>query len=334
MLRNKEIRIIILLYPFLLLVATGGALLISSLAAIYVLACGVVFASVHFLFITWRYKEMAKLSSYLREIIAGDYSLDIRDNQEGELSLLKNEIYKVTMKLSNYSNSLENDKSKLTDAISDISHQLKTPLTSMTVMADLLSNSTINAKKRIEFVRNIQFQLERMDWLVSSLLKLSKIDAGTIMFKKEKINMKQLVEDALVPILIPIELKELSIEMNGIETTSFIGDKNWTKEAFINLLKNAVEHTNTKGTITIDYKENALYTELKIKDSGSGIEKKDLPYIFKRFYRGSNASESSVGIGLAMAHTIITSQRGDIEVESEFELGTTFYIKFYKEIRN
>ena len=218
--------------------------------------------------------------------------------------------------LSEQSSLLQQDKIKLTDAISDISHQLKTPLTSMMVMADLLSDAELPKEKRTEFTHNIRIQLERIDWLVSSLLKLSKIDAGTVQFKKDQIAVKKLIQKALEPVLIPMDIKEQTVSIKGEDTVSFLGDLNWTTEALINILKNCVEHTPEGEVINISFSENALFTEIVIADNGKGIPKEDIPYIFKRFYKGKNASEDSIGIGLAMAHSIITSQNGEIEVKS------------------
>ena len=268
----------------------------------------------------------------MRQISSGDYTLDVRDNYEGELSILKSDIYKVTRKLAEHGSLLQNDKAKLTNAISDISHQLKTPLTSMMVMVDLLQDNRLDETKRTEFTRNIQVQLERMEWLVSSLLKLSKIDAGTITFKKEKVLVADLVRRAVEPLVVPMEIKMQSLHVEGDENATFIGDFNWTAEALINILKNCVEHTGDGGNISVAYSENALFTEISIRDNGKGISKEDLPYIFKRFYKGKNASEDSVGIGLAMAYSIITSQQGDIKVSSEPGVGSFFQIKFYKQV--
>ena len=268
---------------------------------------------------SWRYREIEKLSGYLRQISGGDYSLDVRDNQEGELSILKNDIYKVTIMLSEQSSLLRQDKIQLTDAISDISHQLKTPLTSMMVMADLLRDEHLPETKRTEFTRNIRIQLERIDWLVSSLLKLSKIDAGTVSFKKDELAVGKLIQKSLESVLIPMDIKEQTVSIEGENTVSFIGDLNWTVEALINILKNCVEHTKPGGKIAITYSENALFTEILIADNGKGISKEDLPSIFHRFYKGKNAGEDSIGIGLAMAHSIITSQNGAIDVKSEKE---------------
>ena len=284
------------------------------------------------IFTKWRYREIERLSGYLRQISSGDYTLDVRDNYEGELSILKSDIYKVTRKLAEHGSLLENDKAKLTNAISDISHQLKPPLTSMMVMGDLLQDNRLDETKRTEFTRNIQVQLERMEWLVSSLLKLSKIDAGTITFKKEKVLVADLVRRAVEPLVVPMEIKMQSLHVEGDENATFIGDFNWSAEALINIIKNCVEHTGDGGNISVAYSENALFTEISIRDNGKGISKEDLPYIFKRFYKGKNASEDSVGIGLAMAYSIITSQQGDIKVSSEPGVGSFFQIKFYKQV--
>jgi signal transduction histidine kinase len=306
--------------------------LISLQAFIVVILTSVLLLLCFLLFTHWRYQEISKLSSYLRRISNGDYSFNLRDNHEGELSILKSDIYKVTLMLSENSSNLKEDKVKLMNAISDISHQLKTPLTSMMVMADLLSRSKLSEEKRVEFTRNIRIQLERMEWLVSSLLKLSKIDAGTVQFKKDPISVPRLIQKSVEAVLIPMDIKEQSLSIIGDGSVSLLGDFNWTVEALINILKNCVEHTADAGVITIRFSENPLYTEIEISDNGKGIAKKDLPYIFKRFYRGENASEDSVGIGLAMAYSIITSQSGDIQVSSEKDIGTRFQIRFYKQV--
>lgn len=333
LLRNREIQVLLFFLFFITVIGyLLTAIFVSFIAAIFVLGVSVLFIICIIVFTRWRYQQLKKLSSYLQQIANGDFHLDVRDNYEGELSLLKSNIYKVTRMLSEQRTVLQEDKVKLTNAISDISHQLKTPLTSMVVMADLLRDEHLDDKKREEFTRNIQVQLERMEWLVSSLLKLSKIDAGTITFKKEKVSVYSLIKRAIEPLLIPIDIKMLQVEVKGDDGVTFVGDVHWTTEALINILKNCIEHTKEKGNITISFSENALYTEITISDNGKGIAKEDIPYIFKRFYKGKNASDDSVGIGLAMAHSIITSQQGDIEVKSKPNVGTTFHIKFYKQV--
>lgn len=332
MLRNKEIRFFLIITILILGAGILFGLIHSPVTALYIAIIGGSMAVCYILCMTWRYRKIMKLSDYLREIMAGDTSLDVRENSEGDLSILKNEIYKMTRMLSEHQEVLQKDKEKLTDAISDISHQIKTPLTSMTVMADLLNNPNLEIDKRREFTYHIRQQLERMDWLVSSLLKLSKIDAGTMLFNQESVEVGLLLEEVIAPLEIPIELKEIELKIKKQSETVFIGDKNWTKEALINILKNAIEHTQNGGKITIACGENTLFTEIQIQDNGRGIEKTEIPHIFKRFYKGSQAADGSVGIGLAMAYSIITQQQGDIEVISEPGKGTLFIIKFYKQI--
>lgn len=333
MLRNREIRFFMLVQSMITVIAAIMTAIFFSLeVAIAVTSISVILIIVSFYFTRWRYSELKKLSSSIRKIISGDYSLDVRDNDEGELSILKNDLYKVTFMLSEQSSLLQKDKLRLTDAISDISHQLKTPLTSMIVMSDLISDPTLDEDKRAEFTRNMRMQLERIEWLVSSLLKLSKIDAGTVLFKKDRIPVHSLVKRAVESILIPIDIKRQSLKISGDENAIFIGDLNWTVEALINILKNCVEHTDEGGYIAISFSENPLYTEITIQDDGKGIDKEDLINIFKRFYKGKNAGEDSVGIGLALSYSIITNQQGDIEVRSEVDKGTTFQIKFYKQV--
>ncbi|MCM3602967.1 HAMP domain-containing histidine kinase [Robertmurraya korlensis] len=330
MLRNREFQLFVLLQ----LLIGGTAVVVASLSLIepvfLIVLTTLLFIASSLVFTCWRYIEIKKLSGYLRKISSGGTSLDIRDNYEGELSILKTEIYKVTIMLSEHKKLLQRDKVHLTDAISDISHQLKTPLTSMMVMADLLSASTLSEGKRKEFTKNIQVQLERIEWLVSSLLKLSKLDAGTVTFKKDPVNVKQLIEKSVEPLLIPMDIKDQKLIIDGVEDVSFLGDFHWTREALINVLKNAVEHTKEGGEIRIQYTENPLFTEISIVDNGEGIAKADLPYVFQRFYKGKNASEESVGIGLAMAHSMITRQNGTLEVKSKEGVGTTFLFKIFK----
>ncbi|OPJ56551.1 sensor histidine kinase [Clostridium chromiireducens] len=330
MIRNREVRVYFIIAFIVSTIAAACIFFLNVLAGIISFIAFVILFVSSFWFIKREYGELEKLSGYLRRICNGEYSLDIRDNEEGELSILKNEIYKVTLMLSKQGELLKKEKMQLADAISDISHQLKTPLTSMRVMSDLLSDNDLEAEKRIEFTNNIEMQLDRMQWLLTSLLKLSKIDAGTVSFKKDRVAVSELIRKSTEPLLIPIEIKNQTLVIEGGSNVSFIGDLYWTTEALINIIKNCIEHTGEDGRISIFFDENPLFTEIKILDNGSGIEKEDLPYIFKRFYKGKNAGEDSVGIGLAMAKTIVTSQNGDINVSSRKNEGTCFIIKFYK----
>jgi len=277
-------------------------------------------------------KQLAKLNLYLKEINNGNLALDIRDNQEGNLSLLKNNIYKITQKMKNSNNLLLKQKIELSSAISNISHQIKTPLTSMQLMTDLLSREDLEVDKRDEFLNNMQSQLNRLRWLVTSLLKLAKFDANTVDFTLEKVIVKDVFDKVRDYFTIPLELKEIDFIIKKNNKVSFKGDLNWTIEAFNNIISNCIEHSRKKGIIEIDFDDNSLYTLITIKDNGEGIRKQDIPHIFTRFYKGSNARSDSVGIGLALAKSIIEKQDGDIKVISKENEGTKFIIKFYKNI--
>ncbi len=283
-----------------------------------------------FLFLSRQYRKIRSINNYLRRVAAGDYSLAIRDNAEGELSLLKNELYKITVMLKEQAESLNQDKIRLANFLADISHQLKTPLTSLIMLSDLLEDDP-DEKVKKEFLTRIRSQLKRMEWLTTSLLKLSRLEAGTVSMKKDTFKIKDLVDRAVEALGIPLELKRQTVQLEGDEGAMMTGDFNWTLEALINILKNHIEHTPEQGLIRITYEENPIFTKISTADNGVGIDPQDLPYIFNRFFRGKNASEDSVGIGLAMAYEIIKQQGGDITVNSKPHEGTQFTITLYKQ---
>jgi len=273
--------------------------------------------------------QVAGLSAYLRRIDAGDYALDVRDNGEGSFSLLKNDLYKVTVRLREQAELLQKDKIALSNLIADISHQIKTPLTSLGVLADLLVEDPPEADRRA-FVERLRTQLGRIQWLVTVLLKLARLDAGTTAFKSEPVDVRRLIERALEPLQIPLEVKKQRLVIQGSEGASFTGDLNWSAEALTNVVKNCVEHTPEGGRIEISYGANALYAEIIVSDDGEGIASRDLPNIFNRFYRGERADENSIGIGLALAKAIFTAQGGDISVRSQPGVGTSFAIRIFR----
>lgn len=273
--------------------------------------------------------QVAGLSTYLRQIDAGDYALDVRDNGEGSFSLLKNDLYKVTVRLREQAELLQKDKTYLSNLIADISHQIKTPLTSLGVLADLLAEDPPEEDRRA-FVERLRAQLGRIQWLVAALLKLARLDVGTAAFKSEPVDVRRLIERALEPLQIPLEIKKQHLEVHGDDGASFTGDLNWSAEALTNVVKNCVEHTPEGGKIEIAYAANVLYAEIIVSDDGEGIAGADLPNIFNRFYRGANAGENSVGIGLALAKAIFNAQGGDIAVHSQRGMGTSFEIRLFR----
>lgn len=329
--RNREVKLISVIILVITLIMSTISFAIDIRAGAMVLTLAVLLYFVFYIYTIRRYRDLNDLSEYLRRVSSGDYSLDIRDNKEGELSILKSEIYKVTLMLTEYNEQLQGEKVLLSEQMAEISHQLKTPLTSMMMMVDLLSDDNLSVERRREFSNLINSQLERIDWLVASQLKMSKLEAGVVTMKKEKVPAIRLIDSVLNPFLITMEIKGISYS-SSIDCKEIICDEKWTSEAIINIFKNCIEHSNEGDHIELQIKDNPLYYEILISDNGAGIKKEDLPHIFTRFYRGQNASTDSVGIGLAMSYRIIKSQKGDIQVKSQIGKGSSFSVRLYKSI--
>ena len=292
---------------------------------IYCLISTLLLFIINFIYIKSIYKKIAKIDKYMNNILNDDYSINIKDYCEGDISNLKNDIYKMTIKLKEQSELLIKEKKYLEETLQDISHQIKTPLTSMYMINDILTNEKDENIKK-EFLIKNKNQIERIEWLVTSLLKLSRLESGTVKLKKEKINLKELIDKSIEPINVLLELRNIKLTKNIIDV-NLVVDINWTVEALLNVIKNACEHTVDK--IEIVGSTNPLYTEIKIIDNGIGISKKDIKHIFERFYKG-NHNKESIGIGLNMSKKIINLQNGLIEVESKEGVGSTFIIKLYK----
>jgi signal transduction histidine kinase len=313
-----------------LILSVMGVIFVGIKAGIIIFITGALILAINIIFTKRRYSEIEKLNSYLEKVLSGDYAPEILDQKEGELSILKTNIYKATTTLKYQKELLTEDKVRLANAIADISHQLKTPLTSMMVMNDLLETEEDQSKRK-EFLKTQSDQLDRMNWLIQTLLKLSKIDAGTITMKKEEVTATSIVKEIVKPF-------EIQMELKGINYSSFDSDmilscdKNWTIEAIQNIVKNCIEHMEENDELKIEAEETNIYKQIIVSDTGCGIAKQDLLHIFERFYKGKNAGKDSVGIGLALAKTLISSQRGDILVESTEGIGTTFYVRFFKTI--
>ncbi len=306
--------------------------LLSRLLTVGLALVGLVCTGFVLLLVRYRQAVSAQsvgLSAYLHQIEAGDYALDVRDNGEGSFSLLKNDLYKVTVRMREQAELLQKDKTALSNLIADISHQIKTPLTSLGIMVDLLAEDPPETDRRT-FVERLRSQLGRIQWLVTTLLKMARLDAGTATFKSEPVDMRRLIERAVEPLQIPLEVKKQRLQVHGDDGASFTGDLNWSAEALTNVVKNCVEHTPEGGKIDISYGVNALYAEIIVSDDGEGIASRDLPNLFNRFYRSGNAGENSVGIGLALAKAILTAEGGDISVRSQPGVGTSFEIRVFR----
>ena len=328
-LRNREVSKVTILYAIVSFVATIGAFLWEPDFGVYTLALCIVLFGIYFHSTYQRYKRLAELASDINRILHGDdIGISLEQYAEGELGVLQSEIHKMTNRLREQKQHLLDDKVYLADSLADISHQIRTPLTSINLLVSLLSEPDISEERRTKLTHDLLGLLSRIDWLITTLLKISKLDAGTIQLKEETIALSELLRIATETLLVPIELRgqTLSVCAEG----NFTGDISWTSEAIGNIVKNCMEHTQDGGQLTIKAIENALYTEIVIMDDGSGIEEEDLPHIFERFYKGKHATGQSFGIGLALARMIIVSQNGTIKAENRVAHGAIFTIRFYK----
>lgn len=273
-------------------------------------------------------KEINDITKYIEELNKKNYSLYIDDISEDELSILKNEIYKTTVLLKEDAINSKKDKIELKKSLEDISHQLKTPLTSILILLDnLLENPEMDKKIREDFIRDIKREINNINFLVQSILKLSRFDTNSVNFIVADVNVKDLIEECIKNVSLLSEVKNVNIKLNINKDFSIKCDRRWQVEAITNIIKNCVEHTNDMVVIDID--DNNVYSSIVIRDNGKGISKKDLKNIFKRFYRGENAKADSIGIGLSLAKSIIEKDNGNISVESSCS-GSVFCIKYYK----
>ncbi len=295
---------------------------------IFTLILCTIFILMHSVFTYRRYRKIAKLSAEINRILHGESSIKLDSYTEGELAVLQSEIYKMTVRLREQQQRMADDKVYLADSLADVSHQLRTPLTSINILVTRLSQTELSPEKRLKLMHDLKLLLSRIDFLITALLKISKLDAGTVQFHAENVSMDELIKKSSEPLLVPLELRGISLHITS--EGCFSGDIAWTSEAVGNILKNCMEHTPAGGSITVNAKENPLFTEICISDTGCGIDKEDLPHIFERFYKGKNSDESSYGIGLALARMIVVTQNGIIKAENALSGGAVFTIRFYK----
>lgn len=292
------------------------------------IAFGLAFAVLFLGYLKIQKKQTMDIAKRIERINLGDYSLQIDENSEDELSLLDNQIYRTTVKFREQAENSRKDKENLQKSLSDISHQLKTPLTSIIVMVDnILDDDDMPLEIRREFLNDIKHNTNTISFLVQSLLKLSKLDAEAVKFRYEQVEVKSIVDECIKNTAVMAEILGVRLETDCNDIILNC-DRKWLCEAITNIIKNCIEHSQN-GNIKITADQNKLYTKISIKDNGSGIAKEDLPHIFERFYKGKNSSDDSVGIGLSLAKTIIEKQGGYISVSSELNKGSEFVIKFF-----
>lgn len=328
LLKNKEVRNALWVSMIIATIGISVCFHIDYRAGVVGTVFYLLLVSIYYVSTYIRYQKIAELAVDVNRILHGDNTISLEKYSEGELGILHSEIYKMTIRLREQQQQLINDKVYLADSIADISHQIKTPLTSINLLIQFLSEPNLSEERRKQLTNELYLLLSRIEWLITTLLKISKIDAGAVKFKSDTISMQELINNSCAPLLVPIELRcqELVINAKGY----FKGDIAWTCEAIGNIVKNCMEHTMQGGKIEIETNENALYSEILIMDNGKGIANEDIQHIFERFYKGKDSDEKSFGIGLALSRMIITGQNGTVKAENRKPNGALFSIRFYK----
>jgi len=274
-------------------------------------------------------KQIKELTDYITKV--QDYASlpEMAESTEGSIGILQSEIYKVVTILREEYSSEHKQKKYMSDMMSDISHQFKTPLTAISLMTELLMEPEITTEQRLEYTAKIDSQINKMTWLIRNLLTLSQLEAGVLEMKSEPINLRALIDEITDSLDVMAEVADVTLEAGIPEEITIKGDPHWLREAISNIVKNCIEHTGEGGFVKLKAMQNNLCTTLTIEDNGKGIAKEHLEHIFERFYKGGNSSPNSVGIGLAMAKQIINCHGGIIEAQSEVDKGSTFIIKLY-----
>lgn len=276
-------------------------------------------------------KDLEIIIDYLEKINKHNYELKIEENEEGNLSILKNEIYKTAVYLNEQASKSQEEKEKLKVFLSDISHQLKTPLTSINLMIDnILDNNNLSLEEKRKILFQIKHKIKHINSLILILLKLAKFDSNTIDFKRQNNDLLTIINEASMNVSALADLKNIEININSNNNINIYCDYKWEVEALTNIIKNCIEYSLENSKIDIFINDNNLYTKLTIKDYGKGMDKEEIENIFKRFYKGNNSFNDSIGIGLSLAKNIIEKDNGLISVKSKKNNGTEFIIKYFK----
>jgi len=330
LLRNKEIKMFLFLYLLLMTAASITAAFINVRAVVLVAVTCMINLLLFMFFTRKRYQALSDLTSQVDRILHGEYHVSLVPDKEGELAVLSSELSKMTLRLRDQAEHLEKDKRYLSDSLADISHQLRTPLTSIRMIVSRLASENQSAAQQQTNLRKAETLLERTQWLISTLLKIARLESGTVPFAREPVLIETLINDILEPLEILMDIKNIQLSCKIENQSGFTGDRLWTSEAIGNILKNCLEHCSDGGKLEIVSSENPLYTELIISDNGRGFEENEIPHLFDRFYRGSNAVKESAGIGLNLSRMIISKQNGVVTAANKPGGGAQFIIRFYK----
>lgn len=299
----------------------------------------VLFIICFYIYLRRRKNAIVQLQDYMDKISRGNYELEINDNSEDELSSLKNSLYKIMVYMKEQADSARIKKVMLAQSVSDISHQLKTPLTSTQILLDNLNdNPDMEYATRKKFIYEALNQVNGMSWMIVTMLKLSRIDAGVVEFNNENISINKIIEEAVGNLEVIAEIKNVNIEKNidnrnedelNKSDIYIKGDYNWNREALQNIIKNAIEHSRHKGTVKINITDNDVYTAVYITNRGDKLSDQRQKQIFERYYSEAKYEDNSMGIGLPLAKAVIEKQGGYISVESDDE-ETVFIVKYIK----
>ena len=329
MFRNREIKTECLIDAAATVVLSAAGFFVHPLAGALLLALGAGLTVLHLLLGRKRYAKIAELARNVDRVLHAADPTTIAESDEGELAILTDEIRKMTVRLKEQNDRLLADKTLLSDAIADLFHQMRTPLTSINLLLTMLKQEDLPPERRIRYLRELKQQTERIQWMAETLLKLSKLDANAVRFAPEQMSVRSLVDLAAEPLLIPMELKGIVFTVED-GNAQLYADRAWTAEALGNILKNGTEHTPEGGEIRVTAEETPLFTRITVRDNGPGFSEEDKAHLFERFYRGSNASQSSIGIGLALARQIIAGQDGTVTAQNDN--GACFVVTFYKTV--
>lgn len=277
-----------------------------------------------------REKDTAELISYLMRVQDRLELPEMSGFREGQFGILQSEIYKLVALLKEQYSNEKKQKKYMADMLSDISHQIKTPMTAITIMNDLLKTPELSERQRLAYVEKIDSQTERIRWLVKNLLTMSRLEADMLELKSEEMGIEELLVDVLNPLYVLADAKQVELSVDIPEGIRLFCDRKWTAEALSNIVKNCIEHTDSGGEVSVTVLQTNFSTDITVRDTGEGIAKEHLPYIFDRFYRAPGASSDSVGIGLSMSKQLIMRQNGMIEVKSELGVGTEFLVRLYR----
>lgn len=330
LLRNKELKFDLIIFLFIYFICVIAGFYLDIRCGFLVLIMGVLFLLLYLFSNYRRYSRLANLAQDIDRMLHQKTPIPFEKYREGELSILENELSKMTLRLTEQAESLLKDKRYLSDTMADLSHQLRSPLTSLQLVTAMLKDASVGSDSWCKLLIEQNRLLAHMSWLIEAMLKMAKMDANTAYLKSEPISVQELITKACEPFLIPMELHNQTIICQLPETdSSFTGDLNWTVEAIQNILKNCTEHISSGGEIRIQAESNTLLTTIIIEDNGSGFSSEDLPHLFERFYKGNNSASQSIGIGLALSRMIISAQNGTIKAENRLEGGARFIIHFY-----